>query len=69
MVRLVLQDKFGCNIKKYRSHISGLGVRVLLTSGPDGIRTFPPHQVFGFFVSPRPRQVLWNAGVTFYAII
>jgi len=48
MVRPVLQVKFIRNIKKYCFHISGLEVRYINTSGPDGIRTFPPHQVFDF---------------------
>ena len=48
-----------------QAHISGLCLRMSNTSGPDGIRAFPPHQVFGLTMGPRPQQVLRNAGVTF----
>ena len=40
-------------------------MRLFDTSGPDGIRALPPHQVFGLAMGPRPRQVSGNAGVTF----
>jgi hypothetical protein len=52
MVHPVLQEKLIRNIKKYCFHISGLEVKFLKTSGPDGIRAFPPHQVFGFEYEP-----------------
>ena len=35
------------------------------TSGPDGIRAFPPHQSSGLSMGPGSQQVLRNAGVTF----
>jgi len=57
--------KFVRDKKKSCSHISGLCLRMSNTSGPDGIRASPPHQVFGLTMGPRPQQVLRNAGVTF----
>ncbi len=40
MVRLVLQELFVRNIKKYCTHVSGLCLRLSNASGPDGICAF-----------------------------
>ncbi|AKH69944.1 hypothetical protein IMCC21906_02284 [Spongiibacter sp. IMCC21906] len=47
MVRPVLQDNFLVMVKGC-FHISGLWGEVIKTSGPDGIRAYLSHQVFGF---------------------
>jgi len=47
MVRPVLQDKITSDRERLLPYIRPL-YEVVYTSGPDGIRAYPSHQVFGF---------------------
>jgi len=67
MVRPVLQDKITSDRERLLPYIRPL-YEVVYTSGPDGIRAYPSHQVFGFAMSPRPQQTYRQAGFTLFAI-